>query len=532
MESSVVNAISKGFFQQVRFLVELGLNVNEREASTGRTPLCALALLDSSKWAISMARLLIEHGARIGMRDKRGLNAFHYAVIYERTKLMSIYLRAIDFNVNQGDMHGNTALHHAAASGNVESVHLILNTLIRYKMTVHQVNQAGATALAHALELGQVECAMLIKDMTNPAPPPKNLMHMSMTSSNIDKQSTFHGSRSTTEEAHPDDEEAKGEDEDREKQEAEKEPSMQKSCSSLNSQWERSPPSRSRNSQSETLSFLNPQSSSISSLYTGGHHSSHQSIRSKTFITRPKSSISSNVSSVSRRTKHSASKVPHPASSRIKNKPPVHVPQVFTKHELCKQAPLKDAVEHTRNKLEYLYQMSVYDDLFKENNVDLTAYVRHHQQQQHKQFQQDQHDARSVASSTNGHSDWRRVMRNLYSAYDFQFSSSFRETAKASEVPGRPASPFSDCVSESQADRTSVCTTSASKKIRKLSAVMRAAQKKKKNSSKNTPDSAFADKHRIPCITTDLADDVSEVSAVTSLAASELAGRGRGKWAK
>ena len=167
MESSIVSAIHKGLFQQVRFLVEFGLEVNDRD-SEGRTPLSALALIDDQPWGVGLAHLLLEKGACVGLRDKRGLNAMHYACVYERPELVRVYLGAIDYNLNQGDKYGNTPLHLAVATGNLTVTRLLLNTLHRYKMSADKANKNGVTPLIQAWKSGQMECALLLKQRGNP----------------------------------------------------------------------------------------------------------------------------------------------------------------------------------------------------------------------------------------------------------------------------------------------------------------------------------------------------------------------------
>ena len=89
METSIVSAILKGYFQQVRFLVETGCDVNERDALR-RTPLMTCALVGDESWSVGLARVLIEHGASGSIRDKHGLNAFHHACIYQRLPLAKV----------------------------------------------------------------------------------------------------------------------------------------------------------------------------------------------------------------------------------------------------------------------------------------------------------------------------------------------------------------------------------------------------------------------------------------------------------
>ncbi|CAH1773997.1 unnamed protein product [Owenia fusiformis] len=158
---SITDAISKGYFQQVRFLIEYGANVNERDMD-GRTPLMLCALVDNEEWGVGIARTLLEKGAYVGYRDKMGLNAMHYACIYERAILVDTFFNAIDFDLNQGDRKGNTALFYAVTANNETVVENIVKTLCRYKMTLDKKNNQGITPLIQAWKSGHVVCAGLL----------------------------------------------------------------------------------------------------------------------------------------------------------------------------------------------------------------------------------------------------------------------------------------------------------------------------------------------------------------------------------
>jgi hypothetical protein len=387
-------------------------------------------------------------------------------------------------------------------------------------MSVDKGNKAGVSPLIHAWKEGQVECAMLIKDLANTEGATKEEEHEtpkqpSCKSSSSKEQTheevTEKGTTCTTE---------KETEKDLSHNPTIKTLSTQshksKSCSSIGSNWEKYP-TRSRISPSETLSFLN-HNLSMTSLCTTKPSSHH----SKAFITRPKSAVSSRVSTTLSQRPHSAASSlrPPPNVARTKAKKALIVPQMITKNELCK-IPIHDAVNHTRNQLAYLYQIAEYDDHFlKDNDGDLLSYLR--QQQQNQQ----EHDNRSV-DSDNGASDWRGLIRNLYSAYDFQFTPSFRCSAKA--PPERPMSAMSE--TESMADHNSVCTmTTTTRRMRKISSALRNRRNMKKHASNTSINTLYEKMRGVPTITTELTDNVSEVSGVT---ASEVSCKGRSsKWGK
>ncbi|XP_067679343.1 ankyrin repeat domain-containing protein 50-like [Haliotis asinina] len=157
------DVMKMGYLQQVRDLVDLGMNIDSRDVD-GKTPLMLCALMEPQSWGIGIARHLIENGANLTLRDKAGLNALHYACIYERDELVKVFLHAIDFDLNQTDKHGNTALHYCVQSGNADMVKLLVEHLQRYGLTLEKENKAGITARSLAQKLTWAECVEILSD--------------------------------------------------------------------------------------------------------------------------------------------------------------------------------------------------------------------------------------------------------------------------------------------------------------------------------------------------------------------------------
>nr|XP_006826050.1 PREDICTED: uncharacterized protein LOC102803407 [Saccoglossus kowalevskii] len=156
--------LRKGYFHELRLLVSSGADVNVRDQQQ-RTPLIVCSLLEEEDWAVGIARMLLENGGMIGYSDRQGLNALGYACMYQREKLVRVYLNAIDFDLNATDKLGNTALMYAAATGNVRIASLLVQTLKRYKQTVDKPNKDGMTPLLEACRRNHVDCAdVLIHD--------------------------------------------------------------------------------------------------------------------------------------------------------------------------------------------------------------------------------------------------------------------------------------------------------------------------------------------------------------------------------
>ena len=163
MESSINAAIKRGFLQQVRFLIEYGHSVNARDEHA-RTPLINCALIDDEKWGAGLARLFIEKGGRITARDKRGLNALHYACVHNRKLIVEVYLDALDFDLNIVDKFGNTALHYAASIGSTAICELLIKAHLRYLVPTDIPNRRNETPLLLAWKAGHIECGQLFVD--------------------------------------------------------------------------------------------------------------------------------------------------------------------------------------------------------------------------------------------------------------------------------------------------------------------------------------------------------------------------------
>ncbi|KAK2145917.1 hypothetical protein LSH36_647g01004 [Paralvinella palmiformis] len=161
MEPDVNAAIKKGFFQQVRFLLQLGGSANCRDDQR-RTPLMNCALIEDETWGVGVARTLIEKGAAMRYRDRRGMNSLHYACIYGRKQLVELLLSSPDFDINQPDIHGNTPLHYAAMKGNATILEVLLAAMEKYKLGVDTANNHGFTALMQAWRSDNEHCARIL----------------------------------------------------------------------------------------------------------------------------------------------------------------------------------------------------------------------------------------------------------------------------------------------------------------------------------------------------------------------------------
>ncbi|XP_074646009.1 uncharacterized protein LOC141902262 [Tubulanus polymorphus] len=163
IDLSLCAAISRGFFGQVRYLIEFGSDINERDVN-GRTPLMLCTLVHHTPSSQGIAQTLLEKGARVGHRDRLGLNALHYACIWEKLSLVKLYLSAVDYDLNQGDRVGNTAIFYAVDTGNVSILKELIKTFTKYNIDLNRANKQGVTPLSHGLRIGQMDCVKILKN--------------------------------------------------------------------------------------------------------------------------------------------------------------------------------------------------------------------------------------------------------------------------------------------------------------------------------------------------------------------------------
>lgn len=154
-------AIRRGYFQQVRFLIDMGHGVNERDGE-GRTALMLCSLVESADWGVGLARTLLESGAKVCHRDRRGLNALHYACVYRRPGIVALYLAGMDFDVLSADRRGNTALHYSVTVGDHVSTALLARAIRRYDLRLDKENARGLSPLALAWRCGNLLCARIL----------------------------------------------------------------------------------------------------------------------------------------------------------------------------------------------------------------------------------------------------------------------------------------------------------------------------------------------------------------------------------
>ena len=160
--AALSSAIREKRFTQVKLLLDIGVDINRRDSDM-RTALMQLCFLEDEAKAAKYAKILLQRGAKVGLKDKTGLTALSHACKRGQEQLVSIMLEdASDFDLNSQDKQGNTALHYAAMSGNFVVLNLLLSKLKRFKLSVDMLNKKGETPLIVASKSGNFFCARIL----------------------------------------------------------------------------------------------------------------------------------------------------------------------------------------------------------------------------------------------------------------------------------------------------------------------------------------------------------------------------------
>ena len=139
-------------------MIEAGSDINWR-GQNKRTPIMEVCFLDDEEKAFGLAKMLLENGATLDFQDEQGLTALSYACILKRKRLVTLFLRFVDYNLNATDRDANTALFHAITVGDLSIVKMIVKKLKYYGLSVDTQNNKGETWLIHALKIGHAQCA-------------------------------------------------------------------------------------------------------------------------------------------------------------------------------------------------------------------------------------------------------------------------------------------------------------------------------------------------------------------------------------
>lgn len=150
---NIAYVIKKGYFNLVRYLLNIGADPNVRDRDKNcskRFGLIYCTFIDDEKWALNIAQNLLECGAYLKNKDENGLSALHYCAAFGLAKLLKLFMESLDFDLtNELDNDGNSVLHYAFKSQNVSCINILLEKCQQSHMNglEKMTNKNGYTAL-------------------------------------------------------------------------------------------------------------------------------------------------------------------------------------------------------------------------------------------------------------------------------------------------------------------------------------------------------------------------------------------------
>lgn len=133
---TICYVIKKGYFNLVRYLLNLGKDPNERDSGNScRTALIYCTFIKDEGWALSIAQNLLEFGAMLHLTDSNNLSPIHYCAAYGLDKLLDVFLRSLDFDISKiCDDKGNNALHYALQNKRNSCTRLLIEKCCQSKI--------------------------------------------------------------------------------------------------------------------------------------------------------------------------------------------------------------------------------------------------------------------------------------------------------------------------------------------------------------------------------------------------------------
>ncbi len=129
-------AVQMGRLDVVKFLLEKGANVNGTGWSKENSPItwCSELIEEKREMILPMVRLLLDAGANVHSRDKKGNTLLHIAAKWGHFELIKELVENRKFAINTQDTLGLTALSHAST---IE----IIQYLLKFGCQVKQSNE-------------------------------------------------------------------------------------------------------------------------------------------------------------------------------------------------------------------------------------------------------------------------------------------------------------------------------------------------------------------------------------------------------
>ncbi|XP_046352463.2 uncharacterized protein LOC124132555 isoform X1 [Haliotis rufescens] len=172
VSNNLFYAVLKARFQKTRFLLDRFTDVNSRNDFGYNTLVAALHIEHDVK-RHKMFTMLIRHGADPERKDlTHGRNTLSWACHLGRELQVEHLLLDYggDMDLAERDNDGLTALHHATHAGCLTIVKLLIQTFLKYRLSVDVQDNRGMTPYVHARRLGFKEIAEILRQEGSASP--------------------------------------------------------------------------------------------------------------------------------------------------------------------------------------------------------------------------------------------------------------------------------------------------------------------------------------------------------------------------
>ncbi|KAK6188342.1 hypothetical protein SNE40_004533 [Patella caerulea] len=162
---------------QVRLLVSKhNVNIDSKDLN-GRTALMLTCFIENEDLGYKMAKIFLEAGAFMNIKDNLGRTALGYACMNGKEKIVGKILSEDILDINEPDNDGNTPLHHSCLCGNPRIVGMLADTYLKYGLNIDRRNTLGYTALLICCKNGHYASAYVLLTKGKASPTLKDNEH-------------------------------------------------------------------------------------------------------------------------------------------------------------------------------------------------------------------------------------------------------------------------------------------------------------------------------------------------------------------
>ncbi len=152
-ETPLFDCVRKGKLHIAKLLISKFANVNV-ENRHKETPIH----LAAAKGELDMIKLLVESGAFLNKETQEGRLPIHYAILAGQIDMIDYILKISHQSFDLKDAYGNTLLHHATKTSNVNLIQMLLDK----KLDPNALNDLFETPIFNAIRFGTIDTVKVL----------------------------------------------------------------------------------------------------------------------------------------------------------------------------------------------------------------------------------------------------------------------------------------------------------------------------------------------------------------------------------